>query len=254
MATDRSPYVAIADSIWDEPWTAQQRHMLVMLSVHMHRRWRSDRRLSLEDVAAEHHICHTDLCRITDTHRPHVAVQRLASLALVVSCRVTSEPLGVCVRWPKWAEYHRTHARSPGYPQPQPQKQPKIRESGVPSGRPRPAVEEENLALADTLIECLDGVPGARIPARARERWGREIERLRREVKGLGVREVEAGIRWALGPNNLGREYEVVIRSGASLREKWPRLVSAARRASAAGRRSVELEDALVSRALEGEG
>ena len=35
---------------------------------------------------------------------------------------------------------------------------------------------------------------------------------------------------WALGPDNLGQEYEVVIRSGASLREKYPKLVAGSRR------------------------
>ena len=57
----------------------------------------------------------------------------------------------------------------------------------------------------------------------------REIPELCVNGEPLGEK-IEVAIVWALGPENLGREYEVVIRSGRSLREKWPKLVAAARR------------------------
>ena len=52
MATPRSPYVCIGDSLLDEPWPREVKATLVMLSCHMHTRWRSDRRLTLEAVAS----------------------------------------------------------------------------------------------------------------------------------------------------------------------------------------------------------
>lgn len=65
------------------------------------------------------------------------------------------------------------------------------------------------------------------------------MERLVRECPELqadGVRRsehIQGAIRWALGPQNLGQEYEVVIRSGRALREKWPKLRAAAKRVEA---------------------
>jgi len=58
---------------------------------------------------------------------------------------------------------------------------------------------------------------------------------------------VGAGIEWALGPENLGREYEVVIRSGDSLRRKWPQLVAAARRRQREGRGDADLRAWMAS-------
>lgn len=99
-----------------------------------------------------------------------------------------------------------------------------------------PALPESALECSDLLIELLRPVPGAVIPRGARTSWAREIVRLAEtcpELAGNGADpqpHIEAGIRWALGPENLGQPYEVVIRSGRSLREKWPKLVAAARR------------------------
>jgi hypothetical protein len=80
-------------------------------------------------------------------------------------------------------------------------------------------------------------VPGAVIPKQARTTWAREIDRLVSDAPELNAsvnptrwESVKGGIRWALGPENLGTEYEVVIRSGRSLREKWPKLRAAAKR------------------------
>lgn len=110
------------------------------------------------------------------------------------------------------------------------------RATSRPTRSARSASPEEALRCAEVLIECLEPVAGARIPRGARTRWATEIARIPAEVPELRANgaepwsHIEAAIRWALGPENLGQEYEVVIRSGRSLREKWPKLVAAAQR------------------------
>jgi hypothetical protein len=105
--------------------------------------------------------------------------------------------------------------------------------------RSGPAISDWSLRCSDLLIELLQPVPGARIPPGARQRWAREVERLAREAPELAANEADPGekieraIRWALGPENLGGEFEVVIRSGDSLRKKWPQLIARARRQKA---------------------
>jgi hypothetical protein len=78
---------------------------------------------------------------------------------------------------------------------------------------------------------------GARVPPRARAAWAAEIARLPSEVPGLApngasaAERIREAIDFAFGPDNLGREYEVVIRSGRALREKWSKLAAAIARA-----------------------
>lgn len=120
------------------------------------------------------------------------------------------------------------------------------------STKPRKAAEPLPawvLRLADLLIELVTPVPGARVPGGARLRWGIEILRMTREIPEIEKLDepgreklIEFGIRWAFGPDNLGGEYEVVVRSGASLREKWPQLVSQARRKGAKAKGKEELQ------------
>lgn len=98
---------------------------------------------------------------------------------------------------------------------------------------------EWSLQSADLLIELLRDVPGASIKKGARTAWAREIAKIPQECpqdfrECLYVEVIEAAIHWALGPENLGiGRYEIVIRSGRSLREKWPQLVAGARRVRA---------------------
>jgi len=107
----------------------------------------------------------------------------------------------------------------------------------------KPAPAQWTLDLSDLLIEKVKPVPGARIPPGARARWAREIELLVRETTSLStldldkprIAEIRRGIEWAFSPANLGVEFEVVIRSGRSLREKWTKLCEAKKRT---GRRS----------------
>ena len=108
-----------------------------------------------------------------------------------------------------------------------------------PVSRTRSPPESWALKLSDILIECLQDVPGARFPRGCRNSWARQIERMPREIPELRVlladersARIEFGIRWALGRENLGHDYGVVIRCGKSLREKWPKLVAASQRRS----------------------
>lgn len=132
---------------------------------------------------------------------------------------------------------------SPGYPSGSRESGVGGMESGVVTvgrspGKPSTgsSADPSALRLSELLIELLREVPGATIPRGSRSRWAREIEALVRQAPELATNgsgpweHIEAAIRWALGPDNLGREFEVVIRSGKSLREKWPSLVAAARR------------------------
>jgi len=109
-------------------------------------------------------------------------------------------------------------------------------ERSTPPSAPRPAIAPWALASSRLLIELLGPVPGARIPRGAEGRWAREMEALAREAPELAAapdpgEHIQGAIRWALGPDNLGREFEVVVRSGKSLREKWSKLRAAAQRA-----------------------
>jgi hypothetical protein len=147
---------------------------------------------------------------------------------------------------------------SPPNPKPKPIPKPNKKESRQ-AATPPPA--DWSLALSELLVELVTPVPGARIPQGARARWAREIEALAREAPELRANgtspadKIEAAIRWAFGPENLGLEYEVVIRSGGALREKWPKLVNAARRArQSAPKTTQDRFEAAVARVAAREG
>ena len=112
------------------------------------------------------------------------------------------------------------------------------------------------LKLTDILAECLQGVSGARFPRGWRNNWARQIERMPAEIPWLRdmvpekrSSQMELAIRWAFRPENLGQEYEVVIRCGKSFREKLPKLVAARQRSRKkvvkveSFRRQVEISD-----------
>lgn len=104
----------------------------------------------------------------------------------------------------------------------------KPRQKTIPKGN----VPDWALANADVMIELLRTIEGARIPRGARKSWGQHIARMPDEIEFNGrdpAGFIEAGIRWVLGPENSG-EYALVVRSGKALREKWPRIVTAAKR------------------------
>lgn len=114
MATPRSPYVCIADSLLDEPWPAEIKLAMVQLSCHIHARWRSDRRLTLEAACIDHPVGRADLMKIMSTLRLDSARRRLNVMGHVVSMSSRREGDVEWISWPKWAEYNRTLSRSAG--------------------------------------------------------------------------------------------------------------------------------------------
>jgi len=130
------------------------------------------------------------------------------------------------------------------------------RTEGRAEKKPSASISAWAQRLSRVLIEKLgtsgpDGssVPGARFPRGCEQRWAREIEKMPVEIPGLRAKsqddrekEIEFAIEWAFGPDNLGHEYEVRIRSGKALREKWPKLVanSLSRGQKAAGQQSFQ--------------
>lgn len=260
MATARKRWFRVADAILRKSWTNDELAALVRLMAYLNGRWAREG-IPSED-AGHHAISLTDAMTITGKRRPDAAIRMLERLATITSMSVehrtdirqTSRECStdVClISWPKYPVFqgmtspkmppprHATRDTRPAY---------KSRGSANPSkARPpaSPPCSEGSLRLASLLSELLQNVPGARIPRGARRRWGREIDRLIREAPELREAEdpyphLEAAVRWALGPDNLGQPYEVVIRSGSSLREKWPKLVAAARRKEASRSRTVD--------------
>lgn len=114
MATPRSPYVCIGDSLLGEPWPRELKTVLVLLSCHMHVRWRTDRRLTLEEVARAHPLDRAALYAITGRCRTDVAEKLLERLADVASTSFERRGDVWWISWPKWAEYNKIHSRSQG--------------------------------------------------------------------------------------------------------------------------------------------
>lgn len=78
-------------------------------------------------------------------------------------------------------------------------------------------------------------------------RWAREIERMPREYPDIEHAEspwdmIEAGIRFAFSDGYFGTRFALVIRSASKLRERWPNLVEAARKARNEAQPSEDLE------------
>lgn len=97
--------------------------------------------------------------------------------------------------------------------------------------KPKAQPPEWSFHVSQYLINRLQNVPGGRIPPGSKARWAKDIAKLPEQVPELSAMTVDevfnhviAAIDYALGPDNLGQEYEVVIRSGKSLLEKWPKL------------------------------
>ena len=239
MATARKAWVRQPTSILREPWRPLLKLFIVQLSCALGDRWARDR-LPREEA------CRAVFSREEMMHlggvRDARALRRLcadAASAVRLSC---VERAGYWyVDWPKWAELqclppdagatagHRPAQSAPA-PAPVPSREEEEKKKTVPRSQPAGWA----VTLSELLITLLEPVPGARIPRGAKTRWASEIEALAKEApelaNGNATKHLEAGIRWALGPENLGREFEVVIRSGQSLRQKWPQLVAAARR------------------------
>jgi hypothetical protein len=212
---------------------------------HLNSRWARD---GLTAEQAGHVVLSRgSLAEITGRVQREPAVNALRTLAGFVSLSIDDDGAFISVHWPKFAEFQGYASRSgeaPGQlsarelppPQTPPQTHTQEEEKKTRAPRSPPSCPEWALTLSDLLIEKVREVPGGRIPRGARPSWAREIAKLPGEVPSLAANgddpamHIEAGIRWALGPENVGRDFEVVVRSGKALREKWPKLVAAARR------------------------
>lgn len=119
---------------------------------------------------------------------------------------------------------------------------PSVTLSGTRSARSRPApaaplfepkaktngtLPAWSYEAADALIRHVSETPGARIARGARSPWAREIAKLASEVKGVEPEKigehVTNTIDWLFGPENCG-EFEIVVRSARTLREKWSQI------------------------------
>ena len=254
MATPRKHWFRVADGVLNKAWTNNELAALVRLMAYLNTRWA---RSGLEpDEACEADIPTVAVMQITGRGRADVARSSLERLAVLAEIFVEIKPEVCSIKWPNWAEFQELRSRkcpenARESPCPQTHTQTHTQEEekkesaadAAPSARkaksPRPDPADWSLETSDLLIELLDPVPGAVIPRGARASWAREMERLVRECPELRTNgadpatHIAGAIRWALGPQNLGAEYEVVIRSGRALREKWPTLRAASRRVEA---------------------
>lgn len=249
MATDRKPYFRVANSVYREPWPYEAKACLCMLSAHLSDRWARDRLSAQEACRAV--LSSGTLFDITGKRRLDSARLVLERLATCVSLTIHYRGDFTEIEWPKFAEFQEFESSRRGNPtlrnrNPNPISAPAPAPAHTvcaatpakPSRKPRQPkreVPEWALQNAELLIELLKPIPGARLPPRAKSTWAAHIARMPAEIPELVSEtdpgpKIEAGIRWALGPANLGTEFEVVIRSGKALREKWPQLVDAARR------------------------
>lgn len=240
MATPRKHWFRVADSVLNEAWTNNDLAALIRLMAYLNTRWARSGLGADEACSAE--IPTAAVMQITGRGRADVARSSLERLAILTGISVQCSPEVCSIEWPKWAEFQELRPRErPGIarespcPHPPPQTHTQKKKSRASRSPP----SDWSLSCSDLLIELLEPVPGAVIPRGARASWAREIERLVGECPELqanGVKppeHIQGAIRWALGPQNLGQEYEVVIRSGRALREKWPKLRAAAKRVEA---------------------
>jgi len=110
LATRRSRFMRISDLVLDESWDDATLATVIRLLAWMRQRWARERISSAR--ACEALISSHDAMRITNVRRPHVALQRLASLPLVAGLSSASAHLeatqsgsAVRLKWAKVAEY-----------------------------------------------------------------------------------------------------------------------------------------------------
>ena len=226
MATPRKHWWKVADSILRKPWSIEVRSVFLGMGCYLNTRWARDG-LGAED-ACEALIGPGDLQQITGAGSLARARRMLNAFATHCGCVVNEEGVNTRCVWPNWSEFQGLSA--PESPESRPLRKTQDARRKTKEKRPRPpaapVLPAEALTLARLLIELLRDVPGARIPPRAERQWATYIARMPREIPELGAapnpwEAIEGAIRWALGPENLGQQYEVVIRSGRALLEKY---------------------------------
>ena len=246
MTTPRKNWCKFFASFRDENYTNDQAAFIARLMSEFTARWRE----GAVEWGGAISFSKRGLCKLAGKGRFDIALKSARSLAEVSSISARNQGEITEIAWPKWWESQSFDARKTPEREIKRKNKSKKEESRPPAD---PVLPAEALSCSELLIELLRPVPGARIPSRARWQWARDIARMPREIPDLGSEPwatIEAGIRWALGPENLGQQYEVVIRSGRALREKWPKLVAAAQRKRK--RSGDDLEAALLRAAGEG--
>jgi len=194
------------------------------------------------DEAGYAEIGINDLMTISGKRRPDVARTSAERWRDIAEMSVQHRGDVTVILWPKFAEFQEFRSRTRGDDDPLTPPSASASENASETSKkksaraPRFAISPDAYECADVLKARLRDVPGATISPRARESWAAEISRLVREAPELHANgrewkaDIIAGVEWALGPENLGQPYEVVIRSGKSLREKWPKLRAAMNR------------------------
>jgi hypothetical protein len=88
------------------------------------------------------------------------------------------------------------------------------------------------LRCSDLLIEYVRKAPGGVVGKNARIAWAKEILLLAKNTPTIAddpETHITGAIEWLFSPENTERgKYALVVRSGSALREKFPRIVSAA--------------------------
>ena len=110
MATSRKHSFRVADSILREEWSAELTGQVVRLCAWLNQRWARDGLTG--EQAGEAVIGAADAQLITGLRRPHLALQRLASLPLVARLSSASvalddaqRPTRALLKWSKYAEF-----------------------------------------------------------------------------------------------------------------------------------------------------
>lgn len=100
----------------------------------------------------------------------------------------------------------------------------------------KPRKKKTKLALAPTWAQDCAQLLSDKLDVNYKEQWARDIEKLRvrigelnRVTEGECQNHVEACIHWLFSDQNEGK-YAFVVASGSALLDKWPRIVSAAKR------------------------
>lgn len=238
MATPRSRYMRISDLVLDEDWDNDTCATVIRLLAWMRQRWARERLTAAE--ACEALINGRDAMRITCTDRPHVALQKLASLPLAAGLTSAAASLvkrqsgsAVHFNWPNVAEYQGWDSRDSGEVEPEkrPVRRPVSRrpvEEAPKTELPRasrsdavrppdpPAEATERAERLAVLVR--EALPGQRIPADLRP-WALELDRLHR-IDGWPWSEIDATTAWALSDSF----WRLNIRSAGKLRDQFARL------------------------------
>lgn len=112
MATPRKRWFKVADSILREPWTAEERGIILGVCAYLHQRWSRD---GIDaETAGEASLTNADLHAITGrSHRPS-SLKSLSNALDLVTSSVKDCGKTVEISWPKFAEFQELSTRPAG--------------------------------------------------------------------------------------------------------------------------------------------